>query len=213
MVNLKREVLSLLLKLGKAVARSEDPSEASNEVTAAPDSNTEPMKAYWESEKKQLENKDQRYIDLFLKDIALERIPDSTEKPVKESRYSYDSLSLVYLPDALKHFNNQGVQETPKTGTGISTSGRDAGVVAGIVVAIISLIIILGGLIAVVVYRHYVHRNVTSMNFDNPVYRKTTENQFAIEQNGYAPGGKLYPSTVAEEAQEPLNTPGTNEFV
>ncbi|XP_050670975.1 very low-density lipoprotein receptor isoform X5 [Leptidea sinapis] len=105
------------------------------------------------------------------------------------------------------------VQETPKTGTGISTSGRDAGVVAGIVVAIISLIIILGGLIAVVVYRHYVHRNVTSMNFDNPVYRKTTENQFAIEQNGYAPGGKLYPSTVAEEAQEPLNTPGTNEFV
>ncbi|XP_047507981.1 very low-density lipoprotein receptor-like isoform X3 [Pieris napi] len=105
------------------------------------------------------------------------------------------------------------VPETPKSGSGISTSGRDAGVVAGIVVAVITGIIIIAALIAVVMYRHYVHRNVTSMNFDNPVYRKTTENQFALEQNGYAPGSKLYPSTVGEEAQEPLNSPGTNEFV
>ncbi|XP_049880438.1 low-density lipoprotein receptor isoform X2 [Pectinophora gossypiella] len=101
----------------------------------------------------------------------------------------------------------------PKAGSGISTSGRDAGVVAGIVVAVISGVIILAALIAVVMYRHYVHRNVTSMNFDNPVYRKTTEDQFALEKNGYAPGSKLYPSTVGEEAQEPLNTPGTNDFV
>ncbi|KAL0901716.1 hypothetical protein ABMA27_006898 [Loxostege sticticalis] len=105
------------------------------------------------------------------------------------------------------------VPETPKTGTGISSSGRDAGVVAGIVVAVISGVIILAALIAVLMYRHYVHRNVTSMNFDNPVYRKTTEDQFALEKNGYAPGSKLYPSTVGEEAQEPLNTPGTNDFV
>ncbi|XP_052738259.1 low-density lipoprotein receptor isoform X2 [Bicyclus anynana] len=104
-------------------------------------------------------------------------------------------------------------ETTNKAGSGISSSGRDASVVAGIVVAVISGIIILGALIAVVMYRHYVHRNVTSMNFDNPVYRKTTENQFALEQNGYAPGSKLYPSTVGEESQEPLNTPGTNEFV
>lgn len=50
-------------------------------------------------------------------------------------------------------------------------------------------------------YKHYVHRNVTSMNFDNPVYRKTTEDQFALEKNGYAPGSKLYPSTVGEEVR------------
>ncbi|KAL4716569.1 hypothetical protein ACJJTC_010233 [Scirpophaga incertulas] len=105
------------------------------------------------------------------------------------------------------------VPETPKTGTGISNSGRDAGVVAGVVVAIISGVIILAAVVAVLMYRHYVHRNVTSMNFDNPVYRKTTEDQFAIEKNGYAPGSKLYPSTVGEEAQQPLNTPGTNDFV
>ncbi|XP_026758774.2 very low-density lipoprotein receptor isoform X5 [Galleria mellonella] len=105
------------------------------------------------------------------------------------------------------------IPDTPKTSTGISNNGRDAGVIAGIVVGVISGIIILAAVIAVVMYRHYVHRNVTSMNFDNPVYRKTTEDHFALEKNGYAPGSKLYPSTVGEEAQEPLNTSGTNDFV
>ncbi|XP_013194689.2 very low-density lipoprotein receptor isoform X2 [Amyelois transitella] len=105
------------------------------------------------------------------------------------------------------------VPETPKTDTGISSSGRDAGVVAGIVVGVISGVIILAAVIAVVMYKHYVNRNITSMNFDNPVYRKTTEDHFVLEKNGYAPGSKLYPSTVGEEAREPLNTPSTNEFV
>ena len=41
-----------------------------------------------------------------------------------------------------------GVPETPKTGTGISSSGRDAGMVAGVVVAIISGIIILAALVS-----------------------------------------------------------------
>ncbi|XP_059048111.1 very low-density lipoprotein receptor isoform X2 [Achroia grisella] len=93
------------------------------------------------------------------------------------------------------------IPETPKTTTGISNNGRDAGVIAGIVVGVISGIIILAAVIAVVMYRHYVHRNVTSMNFDNPVYRKTTEDHFALEKNGYAPGSKLYPSTVGEEVR------------
>ncbi|XP_041975506.1 very low-density lipoprotein receptor isoform X8 [Aricia agestis] len=119
---------------------------------------------------------------------------------------------LRLLPDN-QMCAEDSVPESTKPGTGISSNGQNASVVAGIVVAVVSGIIILAALIAVVMYRHYVHRNVTSMNFDNPVYRKTTENQFALEQNGYAPGSKLYPSTVGEEAQEPLNTPGTNDFV
>lgn len=50
------------------------------------------------------------------------------------------------------------------------------------------------------VYRHYLHRNMTSMNFDNPVYRKTTEDQFSLEKNAYQPP-RIYPSTVGEEVR------------
>ncbi|XP_030029444.1 very low-density lipoprotein receptor isoform X4 [Manduca sexta] len=105
------------------------------------------------------------------------------------------------------------VPEPPKTGTGISNSGQNPNLVVGIVVGVLIGVIVIGAIIAAVVYKHYVHHNVTSMNFDNPVYRKTTEDQFALEKNGYAPGSKLYPSTVGEEAQQPLNTPGTNDYV
>lgn len=125
---------------------------------------------------------------------------------LKSANGSKKSVVIEEKPSA-------SVPETPKAGAGLPTAGRDASVVAGIVVAAFSVIITVAAVIAVVMYRHYVHRNVTSMNFDNPVYRKTTENQFALEQNGYAPGSKLYPSTVGEEAQEPLNSPSTNDFV
>jgi hypothetical protein len=46
------------------------------------------------------------------------------------------------------------------------------------------------------------------MNFDNPVYRKTTEDKFALSKN--PPSGRSKPS--APEV-EPLNHPGTNEYV
>lgn len=36
--------------------------------------------------------------------------------------------------------------------------------------------------IGFIVYRHFVNQNKKTMNFDNPVYRKTTEEQFAIEK-------------------------------
>lgn len=50
------------------------------------------------------------------------------------------------------------------------------------------------------IYRHYMHRNMTSMNFDNPVYRKTTEDQFSLEKNAFQPT-RMYPSTVGEEVR------------
>ncbi|XP_061385720.1 very low-density lipoprotein receptor isoform X5 [Danaus plexippus] len=125
-------------------------------------------------------------------------VEDNSVRPdVEVHKPSNDSKKLNIVEENSK----PSVPETPKVGSGISNGGRDASVVAGIVVSVISGIIILAALIAVVMYRHYVHRNVTSMNFDNPVYRKTTENQFSLEQNGYAPGGKLYPSTVGEEVR------------
>jgi hypothetical protein len=44
------------------------------------------------------------------------------------------------------------------------------------------------------------------MNFDNPVYRKTTEDQFVLEKSDDSIAS--YPSSL-----EPLTSPGTNEFV
>lgn len=214
MVDLKGErLIGLLAKVARAVIETEDTTEnQENPKSVSSVKTAKPMMVYWEKDKEALENRNQEYIDLYQKGIALERIPDTTGSPVKESRYNFDKISLAYLPDALRNLN-EGIPDTPKTSTGISNNGRDAGVIAGIVVGVISGIIILAAVIAVVMYRHYVHRNVTSMNFDNPVYRKTTEDHFALEKNGYAPGSKLYPSTVGEEAQEPLNTSGTNDFV
>lgn len=43
-------------------------------------------------------------------------------------------------------------------------------------------------------YRHYRRRSVNSMNFENPAYRKTTEDHFSVEKNL-----PIYPSTVDEE--------------
>lgn len=49
------------------------------------------------------------------------------------------------------------------------------------------------------IYKQYVNRNMTSMNFDNPVYRKTTEDTFSLEKNAFQP--RMYPSTVGEEVR------------
>ncbi|XP_039304796.1 very low-density lipoprotein receptor isoform X1 [Solenopsis invicta] len=90
-----------------------------------------------------------------------------------------------------------------------TTETTDPGLVAGIVIGVVSVGLLLLALVAVLCYRHYLHRNVTSMNFDNPVYRKTTEDQFSLEKNRFP----LPAATVGEEAQEPLTSPGTNDYV
>lgn len=77
----------------------------------------------------------------------------------------------------------------------LGTEPTDPGLVAGIVIGVVTLGLLLLALVAVLCYRHYLHRNVTSMNFDNPVYRKTTEDQFSLEKNRFP----LPTATVGEE--------------
>ncbi|XP_050433237.1 very low-density lipoprotein receptor-like isoform X1 [Adelges cooleyi] len=95
---------------------------------------------------------------------------------------------------------------------------EDSGLVAAIFIFAGSLLVTLAALGAFLLYRQYLHRNVTSMNFDNPIYRKTTEDQFTLEKSQYQPA-RVYPTSVGEEffhsnsAQEPLTRPGTNEYV
>lgn len=83
----------------------------------------------------------------------------------------------------------------------------DTGKLAGIVIGVLGGLAIIFTLIGYVVYRQCLRRNITSMNFDNPVYRKTTEDQFSLEKNQYQPA-RSYPPSM-----EPLTSPGTNEFV
>ncbi|CAH0562071.1 unnamed protein product [Brassicogethes aeneus] len=96
--------------------------------------------------------------------------------------------------------------------TSIISDASDHGMIAGISILIFLLLacIIGGGLY--LLYRHYNHRNITSMNFDNPVYRKTTEDQFSLEKNQFQTP-RPYLSTVGEEAQQPLTSANLSEPV
>ncbi|GBP92608.1 Very low-density lipoprotein receptor [Eumeta japonica] len=195
-----KEGSARLPKLGHSWLEN-DPTETPEEVETTKvaskiDPNVDSM-VYWESQKSEVGANNVP----FRESAALSRIPDAVEEPFTETYYNFADLSITYLPELAKVPELNGAPETPSGGAGIQTGGQDAGVVAAIVVAVISGVIIFAALIAAVMYRHYVHRNVTSMNFDNPVYRKTTEDQFALEKNGYAPGTKLYPSTVGEEVR------------
>jgi len=82
-------------------------------------------------------------------------------------------------------------------GKGSLAAESNPGLVAGIVIGVVSLGVVLLALVALLCYRHYLHRNVTSMNFDNPVYRKTTEDQFSLEKNRFP----LPAATVGEEVK------------
>ncbi|XP_050068353.1 low-density lipoprotein receptor isoform X3 [Anopheles maculipalpis] len=86
----------------------------------------------------------------------------------------------------------------------------DSGKVGVIAICILLVFAFIAGLVALGLYRYYNHARSTTMNFDNPVYRKTTEDQFSLEKNMQS---RMYPSTVGEEAQEPLTRPATNDFV
>jgi len=79
----------------------------------------------------------------------------------------------------------------------LTTKSTDPGLVAGIVIGILSLRLVLLTFVAVLCNRHYLHRNVTSMNFDNPVHRKTTEDQFNLEKDRFL----LPAATVGEEVK------------
>ncbi|XP_043669810.1 very low-density lipoprotein receptor-like isoform X2 [Vespula pensylvanica] len=118
-----------------------------------------------------------------------------------------DGLRL--LSDGLMCVENDPITSMDNGKNDSASESTDPGLVAGIVIGVVSLGLLLLALVAVLCYRHYLHRNVTSMNFDNPVYRKTTEDQFSLEKNRFP-----HPAaTVGEEAQEPLTSPGTNDYV
>lgn len=90
----------------------------------------------------------------------------------------------------------------------LSGEGQGDGHLVLIVVAVLTTLSVFVAILVLVIYRNYQRRNITSMNFDNPVYRKTTEEQFVLEKSDHDDSLSSYPSSM-----EPLTSPGTNEFV
>ncbi|XP_035710081.1 low-density lipoprotein receptor isoform X2 [Folsomia candida] len=98
-----------------------------------------------------------------------------------------------------------------------SSSEPDTNTIAGIVIGILSALLVLVILVVLVLYRHFFVKGSDTMNFDNPVYRKTTtEDRISIEKNRYnkslnnggGHGGFNNSTsssiTISDEAEEPL---------
>jgi hypothetical protein len=89
----------------------------------------------------------------------------------------------------------------------------DSGTVV-IVIGILSAALLLILVVVLILYRNIISKTGDTMNFDNPVYRKTTteDPHICIEKTqGFH---KSYPATITEEAQEPLTgNLGVNEYV
>ncbi|KAL9889556.1 very low-density lipoprotein receptor-like isoform X3 [Glossina fuscipes] len=87
-----------------------------------------------------------------------------------------------------------------------TTTQPDSGYIALVVIgSLLGSSLALGALLYLG-YRHCSRRSINSMNFENPVYRKTTEDHFSLEKNLPV---RMYPSTVDEECKEPLKELGT----
>ncbi|XP_075145941.1 uncharacterized protein LOC142220611 isoform X3 [Haematobia irritans] len=92
-------------------------------------------------------------------------------------------------------------------GSVISTTTQpDSGYIALIVIGSLLGSALVLGVLLYSGYRYCSRRSINSMNFENPVYRKTTEDHFSLEKNLPV---RMYPSTVDEESKAPLNEQGT----
>lgn len=137
--------------------------------------------------------------------MCVEKVTTTVAPTTEEITKPFKRLETINLTTTTIHPTHPADAD----GKGIAAESTDAGLVAGVVIGVASVGLLVLALVAVLCYRHYLHRNVTSMNFDNPVYRKTTEDQFSLEKNRFP----LPTATVGEEAQEPLTSPGTNDYV
>ncbi|XP_049305503.1 very low-density lipoprotein receptor isoform X7 [Bactrocera dorsalis] len=105
--------------------------------------------------------------------------------------------------------NHQAGNATSADGSIISPTNDSSYLALAIVGSLVGFGLVTG-VILWVVYRHC-SRRPTSMNFENPVYRKTTEDHFSLEKNNLP--ARMYPSTVDEESKEPLNAAAGTECV
>lgn len=109
-------------------------------------------------------------------------------------------------PRATTPSTEHGHHEDQKESGPSKNESRQVGKIAAIIAGTLAVIAIIATVIGFFAYRSFNRRNIRSMNFDNPVYRKTTEDQFSLEKHQYQPS-KTLPPTL-----EPL-TSSSNELV
>uniref|UniRef100_A0A1I8M8M9 Uncharacterized protein n=1 Tax=Musca domestica TaxID=7370 RepID=A0A1I8M8M9_MUSDO len=128
--------------------------------------------------------------------------------PLGYLRYLCKRITLNKSQDNVtvsKHPTGNGTHNTD--GSVISTTTQpDSGYIALIVIGSLLGTSLVLGVLLYSGYRYCSRRSINSMNFENPVYRKTTEDHFSLEKNLPV---RMYPSTVDEESKEPLNEQGT----
>ncbi|KAL5273419.1 hypothetical protein ACFFRR_000257 [Megaselia abdita] len=93
--------------------------------------------------------------------------------------------------------NSSGNNTTYPDGT-VVQQPADSGEVAYYVIAGLAIASAVVSGVIYVIYRHISKNRLSTMNFDNPVYRKTTEDHFSLEKNLPA-NGRMYPNSIVED--------------
>lgn len=142
---------------------------------------------------------------ILLRVLFSASLSNETDSPV--SKEILTTQSYPNSSDVLEQRSRTGMNESFSQHVLHEEESDDSGYLAGIIIGCLGILTAVFSVFGFCIYKHYLRRNVTSMNFDNPVYRKTTEDQFSLEKNQYQPA-RSYPPSL-----EPLTSPGTNEFV
>ncbi|KAJ8923679.1 hypothetical protein NQ315_010260, partial [Exocentrus adspersus] len=133
------------------------------------------------------------------------QIPAETsdyQQTQNESLTTSTPYSVTFSDIATEQIDNLLESTINKSHPGSSIGdSSDNGLIAGITIVISLVLVAVIGVVMYWLYRHLMHRNMTSMNFDNPVYRKTTEDQFSLQKNHFQPPTRPYLSTVGEEVR------------
>jgi len=148
-----------------------------------------------------------------------DRDSDGPVMPPTESDESNELISssesnVATVVDKEQHSPNKKPHPDPHNEDGDDDEEEDHDM-TGVVIGVVSVAIVLTLAVAFIIYRHLANRNAASMNFDNPVYRKTTEDKFTLQKNQLSTSSsrKYLPTGSGEETLEPLTHPGTNEYV
>ncbi|XP_041357308.1 very low-density lipoprotein receptor-like isoform X2 [Gigantopelta aegis] len=121
----------------------------------------------------------------------------STKVPVATQTSKHTEVEVTSSgPGGYTIVNNGNQSVTVEAGQFETKEEEDIGRIAGIVIGILLTLVIIIVVIVFIVYRRYRGKTGKSMNFDNPVYRKTTtDEQFIIEKNNESLPPSLQPLT------------------